>query len=145
MKLLLTAAIVCAACSAVLHAGASKVAIESDGGYSGIVVRIADRVPEENCPLILANIKVRKVLSKCQSSLKDRHLSSPETVRRGLARALRRNVEGRVLQFRQRCRPQRLEGFYVQDGDQGAQGKPALQRRGYPRKTASYNCGSTTL
>ena len=32
--------------------------IHSDGGYSGIVIKINDEVPEDNCPEILQNLKV---------------------------------------------------------------------------------------
>lgn len=37
----------------------SRIRIESDGGYAGIVVKISDDVPEDNCPEIIANVKVR--------------------------------------------------------------------------------------
>ncbi len=39
--------------------GGSKVKVDSDGGYSGIVFKIGDQVPEEKCQTILQNIKVR--------------------------------------------------------------------------------------
>jgi hypothetical protein len=32
--------------------------IDKDGGYTDIVVRISNSVPEDSCPKILANIKV---------------------------------------------------------------------------------------
>lgn len=32
--------------------------ITSDGGYTDIVIRIKDEVPEDNCPQILENLKV---------------------------------------------------------------------------------------
>ena len=37
---------------------ASGVKIESDGGYTGLVIKIGDEVPEDACPHILENIKV---------------------------------------------------------------------------------------
>lgn len=32
--------------------------ITSDGGYTDIVIRIKDEVPEDHCPQILENLKV---------------------------------------------------------------------------------------
>ena len=42
--------------------GGSLLKLESDGGYSGLVIKIADdgSVPEDKCPQILDNIKVGK-------------------------------------------------------------------------------------
>lgn len=37
----------------------SQIRIDADGGYSGIVIKINKDVPEELCPQILANLKVR--------------------------------------------------------------------------------------
>ena len=34
--------------------------ISSDGGYTDIVIKIKDQVPEDKCPQILQNLKVRK-------------------------------------------------------------------------------------
>lgn len=36
----------------------SQIRIEADGGYTGIVIKISKDVPEEQCPQILANLKV---------------------------------------------------------------------------------------
>ena len=33
--------------------------ISSDGGYTDIVIQINDQVPEDHCPEILQNLKVR--------------------------------------------------------------------------------------
>ena len=38
----------------------SRIHIDSDGGYSGIVIKIDKEVPVEKCPEILQNLKVRK-------------------------------------------------------------------------------------
>ena len=38
----------------------SRIRIDDDGGYRGIVVRIGNQVPEEDCKQILQNIKVRQ-------------------------------------------------------------------------------------
>ena len=40
----------------------SKIRIDPDGGYTGIVVKIRKDLPENECPLILENIKVRQIL-----------------------------------------------------------------------------------
>ena len=37
----------------------SRVHIDSDGGYQGIVIKIDKRVPEQYCKDILRNLKVR--------------------------------------------------------------------------------------
>ena len=39
----------------------SKIRMDSDGGYTGIVIKIKDdgSVPEDECPKILANLQVR--------------------------------------------------------------------------------------
>jgi hypothetical protein len=36
----------------------SQIRIDSDGGYTGIVVKIGKEVPEEKCPELLSNLKV---------------------------------------------------------------------------------------
>ena len=38
---------------------ASQISIDPDGGYKGIVIQIDKNVPEEQCPKILSNLKVR--------------------------------------------------------------------------------------
>ena len=37
----------------------SAIQIDKDGGYTDIVVKISSSVPEESCPKILTNIKVK--------------------------------------------------------------------------------------
>lgn len=37
----------------------SRVSVDSDGGYTGVTVRISDDVPEDECADILQNLKVR--------------------------------------------------------------------------------------
>ena len=39
-----------------------KIRIDPDGGYTGIVVKISKKVPENECPNILTNIKVRNFI-----------------------------------------------------------------------------------
>ena len=41
--------------------------IESDGGYTDIVIKIRDEVPEDKCPKILQNLKVKKPENSFQS------------------------------------------------------------------------------
>lgn len=43
----------------VSHGGPSKISLEPDGGYSGIVIKISDEVNEDNCVDILKNLQVR--------------------------------------------------------------------------------------
>ena len=38
----------------------SKMSLTPDGGYRGIVVKIADNVAEERCENIINNLKVRQ-------------------------------------------------------------------------------------
>ena len=42
------------------HSASSKIEVDGDGGYSGIVIKIADdgSVPEDKCQEILDNIRV---------------------------------------------------------------------------------------
>ena len=40
----------------------SQIRLGNDGGYTGIVVKITKDVPEELCPEILSNLKVRKII-----------------------------------------------------------------------------------
>ena len=42
----------------------SQIQIDPDGGYTGIVIKIDKNVPEEQCPQILNNLKVRRDLAK---------------------------------------------------------------------------------
>ena len=35
--------------------------LDKDGGYKDIVVRVSSSVPEDSCPKIMANIKVKKI------------------------------------------------------------------------------------
>ena len=46
---------------AVAHSTSSKIEVDGDGGYSGIVIKIADdgSVPEDKCQEILDNVRVR--------------------------------------------------------------------------------------
>ena len=46
----------------ILGLKASQITIDPDGGYKGIIIKIDKNVPEENCPKILSNLKVRKVV-----------------------------------------------------------------------------------
>ena len=39
----------------------SQIRIDPDGGYNGIVIKIDKNVPEDLCPQILKNLKVRKM------------------------------------------------------------------------------------
>ena len=41
--------------------GAAAVKLSQDGSYSGITVAIEENVPEENCGVILQNIKVKVI------------------------------------------------------------------------------------
>ncbi len=41
-----------------LPATVRTIQLDKDGGYTDIVIRIANSVPEDSCPKILANIKV---------------------------------------------------------------------------------------
>ena len=41
--------------------GDSRLKIDSDGGYQGLVIKIDKDVPEEKCPALLANIEVSKI------------------------------------------------------------------------------------
>ena len=43
-----------------LRVEASRIRVEADGGYTGIVIKIDKEVPEDACPEILANLKVRQ-------------------------------------------------------------------------------------
>ena len=43
-----------------LSVEASRIRVEADGGYTGIVIKIDKEVPEDACPEILANLKVRQ-------------------------------------------------------------------------------------
>ena len=54
--------LVAAAASMVAAVAGSQMKVGSDGGYNGVVVRIADdgSVPEDKCPEILANMQVRR-------------------------------------------------------------------------------------
>ena len=38
----------------------SRVSVEPDGGYSGVVIRIRDDVQEEKCAQIIRNLQVRE-------------------------------------------------------------------------------------
>ena len=38
----------------------TQIKIDPDGGYTGIVIKIDKDVPEDLCPEILTNLKVRK-------------------------------------------------------------------------------------
>ena len=42
---------------------ASKIKVEPDGGYSGIVIKIKDDVAEEECQELLTNLKVRRLIN----------------------------------------------------------------------------------
>jgi len=44
-----------------LH-GPSRILVDTDGGYSGIVVKISDDVNEESCSEIIQNFQVRYIL-----------------------------------------------------------------------------------
>ena len=39
----------------------TQIRIDPDGGYTGIVIKIDKDVPEDLCPEILTNLKVRKL------------------------------------------------------------------------------------
>ena len=39
----------------------TQIKIDPDGGYTGIVIKIDKDVPEDLCPEILTNLKVRKL------------------------------------------------------------------------------------
>ena len=47
-------------CDSLLFPGPSRLRVEADGGYRGLVVKIDKNVPEEECPVLLKNLKVRK-------------------------------------------------------------------------------------
>jgi len=42
------------------HQGPSRVTLEPDGGYTGIVVKISDEVNDEYCSEIIENFQVKK-------------------------------------------------------------------------------------
>ncbi len=47
-------------CASLVHcSGPSRISVEPDGGYSGIVFKISDEVNEESCADILTNLQVR--------------------------------------------------------------------------------------
>lgn len=64
-------------CDVITTASASRIRVEADGGYTGIVVKINKEVPEDACPEILANLKV------CQKThtilISKGRFSSPKT------------------------------------------------------------------
>ena len=41
----------------------SRITVEPDGGYKGIVIKVKEEVPEEECADILANLKVGTLFS----------------------------------------------------------------------------------
>jgi len=50
-------------CASLVHcSGPSRISVEPDGGYSGIVFKISDEVNEESCADILTNLQVRHKL-----------------------------------------------------------------------------------
>ena len=54
-------AVLTAVAVAAAHSTSSKIEVDGDGGYSGIVIKIADdgSVPEDKCQEILDNVRVR--------------------------------------------------------------------------------------
>ena len=46
----------------VSHRGPSRISVEPDGGYSGIVIKISDEVSEDNCAEIIKNLQVSNKL-----------------------------------------------------------------------------------
>ena len=40
------------------HRGPSRISVEPDGGYSGIVIKVSDEVSEDNCAEIIKNLQV---------------------------------------------------------------------------------------
>ena len=42
----------------ILISFSSAIKISTDGGYTDLVIKIKDEVPEEKCPQILQNLKV---------------------------------------------------------------------------------------
>jgi hypothetical protein len=45
-------------CVTLAASGVSRISVEPDGGYSGIVVKISDEVSEDSCADILKNFQV---------------------------------------------------------------------------------------
>ena len=64
-KMLFSLLLLSTACAAVTSddslqfSGPSRLRVEADGGYRGLVVKIDKDVPEDECPAILKNLKVR--------------------------------------------------------------------------------------
>ena len=50
----------------------SRISVEPDGGYSGIVVKIRDSVSEDQCSNILQNLKVRRKALEIQTNIYQR-------------------------------------------------------------------------
>ncbi len=57
-RTLISSALLLLAGIAVLSVSA-KITVEPDGGYTGIVFKISDDVPEESCADIIENLQVR--------------------------------------------------------------------------------------
>ncbi len=59
--------------TATVASATSRIKVDADGGYNGIVVRVADdgTVPEDKCPEIVANIKVRRNAQMLPNWVKD--------------------------------------------------------------------------
>ena len=51
-------------CVTFLSLSISGIKISSDGGYTDIVIKIGDQVPEDHCPEILQNLKVRSTVGQ---------------------------------------------------------------------------------
>ena len=45
-------------CASLVQSGPSRISVEPDGGYSGIVFKISDEVSEDSCADILKNLQV---------------------------------------------------------------------------------------
>jgi hypothetical protein len=52
--------LLCASLAQSASDGQSRISVEPDGGYSGIVVKVGDDVSEDHCAVIIANLQVRK-------------------------------------------------------------------------------------
>lgn len=57
------------------HQGPSRITLESDGGYSGIVVKISDEVNDDYCSDIIENFQVRKIQFNSSNKLQVPNIS----------------------------------------------------------------------
>ncbi len=76
------AALLCLAAVAATATTPSRIKVDADGGYTGIVVKIDKNVPEDECARILENLKVRSG-AWGQRTYSTRYPSPPLSLGRG--------------------------------------------------------------